>query len=235
MIRLFISYRSTNSIHVDAIVAQLESLIDTDNQPRYNVWQDKNNIPVGQDWWDAICEGIEKCDIFIFMVSHESIKSEPCLAELSYADELNLPIIPFVIKDEGIQNEETGKWDIDFWDELPPQLLDGDFRRQFLFYEGVALYIRKLKVGIKKILEAPPSRLPADRPLHPGLTAGQSKDPDKIFQTAIELVKSGQFEAAKRLFRQLIERTEHSDDAFMWIKIIKDYSKIQNQASHPTT
>lgn len=76
--KLFVSYRSTDSKHVDPIVARLRSI-------GYDVWQDKTSIPPGQDWWEAICEGIVSCDVFVFMVSEESVKSFACLAELSYA------------------------------------------------------------------------------------------------------------------------------------------------------
>ena len=156
--KLFVSYRSTDSKKVDPIIARLRSL-------KYEVWQDKDSILVGQDWWEAICEGIIGCHVFIFMVSEESVKSFACLAELSFAHKLNLPIIPFVLEGEWVYNA-GGKYDIEFWDDIPTELQEEDNRAQFLFYEGVS-FVDKLKEGIDKILEKNLPRFPADPPPDP--------------------------------------------------------------------
>ncbi len=71
MTKLFISYRSLDSAKVDQIVTRLKSLKNPDGTPRYDIWQDKTSIPVGQDWWKAIVRGIVNCDAFVFMVSHK--------------------------------------------------------------------------------------------------------------------------------------------------------------------
>lgn len=60
---LFVSYRSLDSGLGDALVARLRSLKSADGSPRYDVWQDKTHIPVGQDWWKAIVQGITACDV----------------------------------------------------------------------------------------------------------------------------------------------------------------------------
>jgi hypothetical protein len=74
MIELFISYRSADSNRVDPVVAQLRSVKDKDKQTLYHVWQDKDSIPVGQDWWEAICEGIDNTfAIFIEKYSHRMV------------------------------------------------------------------------------------------------------------------------------------------------------------------
>ena len=132
--KFFVSYRSADSKKVDPIIARLRSLKDDNGEPVYKVWQDKDSIPVGQDWWEAICEGILGCDVFIFMVSRESIRSAPCLAELSFAHELNLPLIPFVLEGEWVYNS-SGKYDIEFWDEIPSELQD-DVRHVPLPHRG---------------------------------------------------------------------------------------------------
>src|SRR5882724_10752675 len=100
MRKLFISYRSLDSAKVDTLVARLRSLTHSDGTPLYQIWQDKSDIVPGQDWWKAIVQGIIDCDVFVFMVSHESVQNVNCRAELSYARKRNRAIIPLVLEGE---------------------------------------------------------------------------------------------------------------------------------------
>jgi hypothetical protein len=45
-----------------------------------NVWFD-DNLHGGQPWWEEILSQIAICDIFVYLLSSESIASEYCLAE----------------------------------------------------------------------------------------------------------------------------------------------------------
>jgi|GEM_PF-3912280 len=72
-IKLFISYRSTDSAKVDTIVARLVSLKKEDGTLRYIPWQDKYGIHAGKDWWEAIVEAIIDCQIFVFNISEEAL------------------------------------------------------------------------------------------------------------------------------------------------------------------
>jgi len=226
--KLFVSYRSIDSKKVDPIVARLRSL-------DYDVWQDKDSIPVGQDWWEAICEGIYACDVFIFMVSRESVKSHACIAELSYAHELNLPIIPFVIQGEWVYNE-GGKYNIAFWDEIPPELQDDDNRAQFLFYEG-ANFVDKLREGFAKILEKNPPRLPTDPPPDPRHAADASNDPVVIYDEACDFAYRSEFKTAEKLFRKLISRGDpmFGDFSHKWVEIIRQYKRFQSMFARAST
>ena len=96
-IKLFISYRSTDSAKVDTIASNLTSLKNEDGTARYSTWQDKKNMPVGQDWWESIVDAIIGCDVFVFFISQEALKSDVCKAELAYARKRNRPIIPIVL------------------------------------------------------------------------------------------------------------------------------------------
>ncbi|GEM_PF-490113 len=220
--KLFVSYRSANSSEVDPIVHRLRSL-------EYEVWQDKDSIPVGQDWWQAICEGIQKSDIFIFMVSEESVKSIPCLAELSYAHALNLPIIPFVIKGEWEYND-GGKHDIIFWDDVPDELIDS--RAQFLFYEGVS-FVEKLQDGIKALLAKNLPRLPASPPPDPRKITDETNNVTVIYDEAYDFAYKGELEHAKKLFRKLVNRNDPilGTISLEWIHLIEEYARLNNMAT----
>ncbi|MCB9453810.1 MAG: TIR domain-containing protein [Anaerolineaceae bacterium] len=90
MAKIFISYSRTNRRIIDAIDATLQSA-------SHQVWFD-HHIPAGQDWWGKILNQISDCEIFIFTVSHDSIKSDYCRAELREAQRLNKKILPVIIR-----------------------------------------------------------------------------------------------------------------------------------------
>ena len=83
---VFVSY----SIRDKDVVRRLsQDLGDAEEQ----VWLDQRLA--GRDaWWRAILEQIRGCDVFIFALSQNSIRSKPCQAQLRYAQDLGLPILP---------------------------------------------------------------------------------------------------------------------------------------------
>ena len=225
-IKIFISYRSTDSAKVDPLVHRLRSM-------GYQVWQDKDSIPAGQDWWEAICEGIMGCDVFIFMLSTESVKSFACLAELSYAHELNLPIIPFVIEGQWTYNA-GGKYDISFWSDIPDEL--NESRAQILFYEGVS-FVDKLKQGIDTLLAKNKPRFPATPPPDPRHVTDATNNVTVIYDEAYDFAYRGELEHAKKLFRKLVN---YNDAVFgtislEWVHIIEEYTRIRDMAAFSST
>lgn len=87
---IFISYSSANKKIVDRIAAVLSA-------NGYDVWIDTKALIPGLDWWPQILQGIQKCDIFLFMVSKTSCISAYCRAEINFAYLLNRLIIPVVL------------------------------------------------------------------------------------------------------------------------------------------
>jgi len=94
---VFISYARKDQSLVNILINELKT------QHRES-WVDWKDIPKSVDWQREIWEGIEKADSFIFIASHDSIKSTICLAELNYALNLNKRIIPIIVK--GIEIEQ---------------------------------------------------------------------------------------------------------------------------------
>jgi TIR domain/SIR2-like domain len=68
----------------------------------YEVWFDRE-LTGGQLWWDEILHRIRSCDIFVFALSPDSVKSKACRAELDYASELNRPILPLLLREVNIE------------------------------------------------------------------------------------------------------------------------------------
>ena len=59
-------------------------------------WQD---IPPSVDWMKEIQKGIEDADIFLFLVSPDSISSSICAAEVDHAVLNGKRIIPVIVRD----------------------------------------------------------------------------------------------------------------------------------------
>ena len=89
---VFISYSRKDSIFArqlhDALVAN-----DRD------IWIDWEDIPLSADWWAEIRSGIEGSNIFVFIISPDSVVSEVCYKEINCAVELNKRMIPLLHRD----------------------------------------------------------------------------------------------------------------------------------------
>jgi hypothetical protein len=83
--RLFVSYSSRDDAAVDKLVGALRHA--------HQVWYD-DEIGGGEEWWNAILQGVRGCDMVLFAMSNRSLKSKPCQAELAYAQALRRPILP---------------------------------------------------------------------------------------------------------------------------------------------
>jgi formylglycine-generating enzyme required for sulfatase activity len=220
-VKLFISYRSTDSVKVDTIVARLNTLKEDDGTSRYFTWQDKKNMPVGQDWWESIVDAIINCDVFVFFISQESLKSEVCKAELAYARKRNRPIIPIVLSDEFYLNERTGKYDITYWPAIPSQL--NDMRAQFLFYVGTDFF-NEFQNTINLFQKKPQRDIEAPRPLNPDAN-GESKSNHALYDEACDYAGRLAFAEAEKHFHRLVQRNDpdYGPVAYEWIELLRQY------------
>jgi WD40 repeat protein len=62
------------------------------------VWMDWEDIPLTADWWREICLGIEESDIFVFLISPDSMASAVCNLEVEYAQKLHKRIVPVLYR-----------------------------------------------------------------------------------------------------------------------------------------
>src|SRR3954447_9211087 len=83
---LFTSYSRKDATAVEGLIADLE-------RAHLSVWHDQA-LHGGDPWWQDILRRIRQCDVFLFALSKNSLTSKPCLAELSYARALGLPVLP---------------------------------------------------------------------------------------------------------------------------------------------
>ncbi len=225
--KLFVSYRSTDSKQVDMIIARLRTLKAADGTSRFHVWQDKDGIPEGQDWWEAIVEALSACNVLLFMISRESVKNTNCRAELNYARKRNRPVIPVVLEGEYFYNPKTGKNDIDFWGDIPEEL--NDLRAQFLFYEG-ASFVERLERALEQFAREPQRwrDLPAPFPRDPRQTSDETNNVIALYDEACDYAWRVEFPTAERLFTRLINMNDpiFSDDAHQWILLLREYQTV---------
>ena len=86
---VFLSYSRKD----EAAARQLESDLEGG---RVAVWRDAE-LRGGDLWWQKILEQIRACDVFVLALSNNGLTSKPCRAELAYARDLDLPVLPVQI------------------------------------------------------------------------------------------------------------------------------------------
>lgn len=92
MSSIFISYsRKDLSVAKKIVSALAESKLDT--------WIDWGSIPKGEKFEKEIYQGIEGANVFIFLISPESVKSAWCKKEIAHAALNNKRIIPILVQD----------------------------------------------------------------------------------------------------------------------------------------
>lgn len=89
MRQLFISYARENKPDVVALVRDLDAL-------GYQVWLD-SSLRGGQKWWDEILQRIAESDVFVAVVSQQTLNSVACRRELEWATALNKSVLPLAV------------------------------------------------------------------------------------------------------------------------------------------
>lgn len=87
--QLFISYARRDATAVDDLQRDLA-------RANHQVWFDRK-LEGGQRWWDEVLKQIRTCELFVFVLSPEALKSKACRAELGYAAVLERPILPVLV------------------------------------------------------------------------------------------------------------------------------------------
>jgi WD40 repeat protein len=92
MSNIFISYSRKDLITAEKII---NALTKDDLVP----WVDWKSIPKGEKFEREIQQGIEEADVFLFLISPDSIQSNWCYKEIDHAVSNAKRIIPIVIRD----------------------------------------------------------------------------------------------------------------------------------------
>lgn len=92
MAQIFISYSRADKQFIEQFIPLIRKVYGNDS-----LWFD-DDIHGGSDWWQLILDEIADCDLFIYLVSNESLESSYCQAELKEALRLNKQILPVVVR-----------------------------------------------------------------------------------------------------------------------------------------
>ncbi len=87
---VFISYSRKD-------IAFARLLQESLQQNQIDTWIDWERIPVGEKWWVEICQAIENANVFMFIISRNSIGSPVCKDEINHALKNNKRIIPIIL------------------------------------------------------------------------------------------------------------------------------------------
>ena len=87
---IFISYSHQDKDMVIPLIERLEE--------RHEVWYDKE-IKHGKDWASFITNKITNCSMFLFLVTNNSLASENCMDEISFAKDHKIPFINVIMED----------------------------------------------------------------------------------------------------------------------------------------
>lgn len=110
MAKIFVSYSRKDKNEVYPIVEMLQ-------QNGYECWIDKKRINSGEVFKQLIIEAINECDVFLYMMSENSVKSEWVKKEYCLAKRKDKKIIPVLLKGAEYCDEIMFDWaDVDYID-----------------------------------------------------------------------------------------------------------------------
>lgn len=125
MAKIFISYARKDKDEVYPIVDELE-------KNGFDYWIDKNGIESGEQFKKIIMDAIDGCEIFLYMLSANTLASDWCQKEYNYAYN-NKKIIPVLLK--GAKTNRRLMFDfstmdcIDIYDNVQKEKLIRDLKK----------------------------------------------------------------------------------------------------------
>ncbi len=95
MARIFLSYSHNDKDFVDYIEPRIHNIFGLSS-----LWYDrsKDGLKGGEEWWQKILSEIELAQVFIILVSKDSLNSTYCMKELTHAFTNRSRIIPVLLK-----------------------------------------------------------------------------------------------------------------------------------------
>lgn len=107
--KIFVSYARVDKPYCIRIIETLHA---------HDVWYDQR-LYAGQDWWKEILRRLDWCEVFIYLLSPDSVASLYCRRELEIALRLKRDVIPVLINRETVLPENMTEWQyVDLCDNL---------------------------------------------------------------------------------------------------------------------
>jgi hypothetical protein len=171
LVRVFVSYARENKAAVRSLGADLGAL-------GHDAWFD-DKLLGGQDWWEEILQRIREADVLVFVLSPTSVRSNACLAELSYADRCRRRLLPVMVASTPL-------------DELPAEL----GHAQYVHYQPDGNF-RDLAAALTNMPAPPP--LPEPPPAPPPLPEEEVTVIRRAVRSKTDLTRGEQHELLDRI------------------------------------
>lgn len=107
--KIFVSYARVDKPYCIRIIETMHA---------HDVWYDQR-LYAGQHWWKEILRRLDWCDVFIFLLSPDSVASLYCRRELEIALQLKRDVIPVLINRQTVLPAKMKDWQyVDLTDSL---------------------------------------------------------------------------------------------------------------------
>lgn len=175
--KIFVSYARVDKPYCIRIIETLHA---------HDVWYDQR-LYAGQDWWKEILRRLEWCDVFIYLLSPDSVTSLHCRRELEIALRLKRDIIPVLISGETILPAKMKDWQyVDLADSLTVENIS-----QLL---NAILLVERQRSA---------TTTPSNGSGAPVSSPAPALDPAAVFGDAVNALEKGNYEDAIALLKQV--------------------------------
>ena len=174
--RIFVSYARVDKPYCIRIIETLHA---------HDVWYDQR-LYAGQDWWKEILRRLDWCDLFIYLLSPDSVASLYCRRELEIALQLKREIVPVLIERSTVLPAKIKDWQyVDLSDRLTVENIS-----QLLN----AILLAERRRGAAPA-EANGDEATADSPI-------STHNPVDIVSEAVKALEKGEYDKAIVLLKQ---------------------------------
>lgn len=174
--KIFVSYARADKPYCIRIIETLHA---------HDVWYDQR-LYAGQDWWKEILRRLEWCEVFLYLLSPDSVTSQYCRRELELALRLKRDIIPVMIMRDTVLPQNMREWQyVDLSDKLTVENVS-----QLL--NAILMVERQKATASAPVPEAEVSESPAE----------SSANAAETISNAVRALEKGDYRQAVRLLRQ---------------------------------
>ncbi len=175
--KIFVSYARVDKPYCVRVIETLRA---------HEVWYDQR-LYAGQDWWQEILRRLDWCEVFIYLLSPDSIASRYCRRELEIARRLQRDIIPVLIDRDAIMPESLRHWQyVDLADSLTA--------------ENVAQLLNAILIIERERAAAAPTPVVKEAARNGKRSPGDG--PVDLISEAVRALEEGEYKRAARLLRQ---------------------------------
>ena len=174
--KIFVSYARMDKPYCVRIIETLHA---------HEVWYDQR-IYAGQDWWKEILRRLDWCEVFVYLLSPDSVASLYCRRELELALRLKRDVIPVKISADTVLPETMKDWQyVDLCDELT--------------VENVSQLLNAILLVERQRASAPAAPNVADEV---NTSPAPSSEPASLISDGVRALEEGKFDRAVMLLKQ---------------------------------